>query len=646
LKSEYSPLVSKAYSRFKRGVEIRWRDIQQNMRMRGKLISLTDLLIKIPQTKTAIRGVNQILFEIENSNEMNILVVNGEYGQGKSQIAQIIEEHFSNKELHPNVIPCHLDLSTIPKFIKEFSRNLRNYFQRDSAMSKIGYYLDLLSKEINEDPYPLMSIIQNFIEVLIETTNHGRIVALIFDEFDIILRNPHEFKPWGDLFVRLNDTVDLKLLLILLLPQNTANQIRAFDKRLHRWDTAFGIESIMLTGKYLDKVPIAVANILTMKSIISRIQFNEFYLSFVSKTLDFQFDHLRNYTIRSVNTWTVELAEMLHKLMSWNLERLVNIYNRLDRTDRGDLIEECLRNFFLNTQLPDFKLKNHETDELDIYRVFYSNKNIKSADKISDGHFNISRLMDKIVVDEEKIAVEIKYSSNGMHTTDQIKKIRTLAQGFPTIFISLGTSKEYINSLNDKITLWKRESVEIYPLIVVRIPDELLYPLLTIQNKDDPEFNNIVKVLTVWAKRFCPFLPILENYFKSLSDNLLERRLAVRIKSIKGIESVSTSGSSGTIHIGSTHSLNDGIRLLCSYIDVGIKQYKQVSVLEKDVIKRIERKYPSILVDFQDNFRQALNELNRGNMIQQFQRGTKDNIKKTLNWNVEDAVKSLIKNLS
>ena len=46
------------------------------------------------------------------------------------------------------------------------------------------------------------------------------------------------------------------------------------DKRLERWNISFGINAVILTGKYQNYISQAIANILAMKSITSKIEFD------------------------------------------------------------------------------------------------------------------------------------------------------------------------------------------------------------------------------------------------------------------------------------------------------------------------------------------------------------------------------------
>jgi len=636
-----SSVVSKAYSRFKRGVEIRWEDILNYSRRKGQNPILNELLIELPQIKMVKNKVYELISNVETSNEMGIQVIYGEYGQGKSQIAQILAEQYHNKSLYSTIIYIYHKISTISNFVSHICNIIRKEFEGSHGLGKVEIFLDKLEYSMMQmKSFP--EVINYLIKTIQEVSRQGRTILLVIDELDIILTNPEEFKPWGDLFVRLNDSEDLNLILLLLLPQATAEKIKNFDSRFERWDIAFGINAVILTGKYLKLLPQAITNILSMKSITSKINFNNFFLEFASSSIDFMYKNMKKSSIRTVNLWAVELSEMFHELMDLNWEKRYHNFLQEDTYQQGNILEKNLRAFLAHCQLPDFQLKNPDTDDFDVYQSNFYNENLKFEDKESDGHILITKILNEIPIEEAKIAIEIKYTSTGDHTSDQIMKIKTLARGFPLIFFSLGSSDIFFESLLKKIESWYSESIIFYPILPIRLPKTLLSPLLILQEKSEPEFLKAINIIRVWARRFCPFLQSLEDYFKNLPEKLIDRQIKIRLMHIIDKEKV-TGGLEPFIEGKKIPKIKNGINLLCTFIEDAIKSHKQLHVLERDIRKKIKDLYPTIENEFMSLLPQLLSELVHNNLLETFKwGGTKDAIKKhKLNWNLDKAIKIL-----
>ncbi len=671
-KVEMRDLVNKAYAKIMRGVEIKWKDIQSISQRYSLRTPLQNLLIELPQIKEVINQVEHNLAKIENSHEMQVQVVYGEYGQGKSQIANILLELFSDTTRFPNCIYFYHSVTTINSFIEAFISHLSNILTGKPFYSKIEPFLDQLRYAV-DSRILITQIIETFSKIIKELSKRGYTTVLIFDEVDKALNSPDDFKPWGDLFVTLNDESDLKLLLVLLLPQSTAQQMLLIEPRLERWTTALHINAVYLTGKYLDFVPHAIGNILAMKAITERISFNTMYLEFAAHAISFQEKRLKSLSIRAVNQWAVQLAEMLIRLMNWNWDSLLTQFQHLDRTKKGQVIEKKLRTFLTNTQIPNFTLKNPDTNEFERYHITYSNDNLTTENKVSDGHFQIKKFVENAVVEETLVASEIKYTDTGSHDSEQINKVKILSTGFPTIFFSLGSNTETANLIRERINLWHKQHSALYPVLLIHIPKPLITPLL-ILHEDSTTVNPAkIAILTFWAKSLCDFMQPLENFFKNLPDKLLERAIAIRLEKLKQITqlgsiqakqdqspSISTTQPSLTTSTNNKTQLTiqsgasspqpnlmvEAITLFCSYIDAAIKSWKTIQVLQRDVLKKVKKQYPLVADSFEQIFPQILQVLQNNNFILITTRGDKEIIKKTSSWNISHAAQLLIQQFS
>jgi len=640
-RSDKKKIIPKAYDRFRRGSEIRFKDLGG--------VFLSDMLIEIPQTNMVKKKIDDLLIDVENSSGMGVQVIYGEYGQGKSQISQILIENYSNYSHYPNILHFSHKISTFEKFLKYFCFSIKNQFERSQGLSKIEEITEKIEKKLEKEQIPIAKTIDLFIEVIKESTRQGRIVLLTFDEIDSALTDSEEFKPWGDLFVRLNDSEDLMLILIFLLPRAIGDKVRSIDTRLQRFDLWFGIKSVILPGRYQKQVPKAVANILSMKSISSNINFNDFCLEFTSEALEFQNEKLMKDSIRSVNIWAVELSEMLQELMNLNWDRLFSEFSKEDKTKQGDILELQLRKFLIDCQIADIKIKNPDTEGFDIYQSFFYNDNLKHENKESDGKFVIAKLEDKVVVENIEVAVEIKFTSTGEHTSNQISKIKKLSSGYPLIFFSLGSSENYYKTLLERVDRWFSESHTIYPILILRLPKNLLSPLLILGEIADPEYLTSINILMAWAKRFCPFLSKIENFFYHLPEKLYERQIVIKSESLKSIsqKTIDKKSVNGAITFQKKEiqisPWQNAVNMLCSIID-SIKKHKLIYVLEREINNKVSKEHPKVLEDFRVLFPKLLKELISKEKVKQFEYGKdkKPAIKKiTLNWNINESVQIL-----
>ncbi len=337
---------------------------------------------------------------------------------------------------------------------------------------------------------------------------------------------------------------------------------------------------------------------------------------------------------------------MLQELMGFNWDRLFSEFSKEDKTNRGDTLERQLRKFLIDCQIADIRIKNPDTDGFDIYQSLFYNDNLKHGNKVSDGKFLITKLEDKVAVESIEVAVEIKYTSTGEHTSNQISKIKKLASGFPLIFFSLGTSENYYNTLLERVDRWISESQTMYPILILRLPKNLLSPLLILGKLTDPEYLTSINILMAWAERFCPFLSKIENFFYHLPEKLYERQISIKLKSLKSISQEIIEKESDIDDITQEIQitpLKSAVNMLCSIIDT-IKNHKLIYVLERELNKKVKKEHPKVLEDFKILFPKLLKELINQAKVKEFEYGKdkKPAIKKiTLNWNINESVQIL-----
>lgn len=224
-----------------------------------------------------------------------------------------------------------------------------------------------------------------------------------------------------------------------------------------------------------------------------------------------------------------------------------------------------------------------------------------------------------------------------------------MASGYPLIFFSLGSSENYYKTLLERVDRWFSESHTIYPILILRLPKNLLSPLLILGDIADPEYLTSINILMAWAKRFCPFLSKIENFFYHLPEKLYERQIVIKSESLKSIsqKTIDKESVNGAITFQKKEiqisPLQNAVNMLCSIID-SIKKHKLIYVLEREINNKVSKEHPKILEVFKILFPKLLKELISQEKVKQFEWGKdkKPAIKKiTLNWNINESVQIL-----
>ncbi len=648
----YSKIVSKAYNKFKYGKEIKWDEVKSFSSSSGIQNLLSEILIELPTIKMAYDEIEIKLSEIDNNSDMEIQMIYGEYGQGKSQLGHLLIENFSRSYAFPNLICLYYSVSTFSDFINTLISCFSLYFNQKPEYNKIEPYLDNLKNFKTKKKFSLMEIIKNIIDLIKEISNRGYKFLLIFDELSKTLSHPDDFKFWGDLFIELNDADNLKLLLVFLIPNSTGEEIRKRDKRFERWNVPFDINAINLSGKFLDKTPCAISNILSMKSIKSKNSFDDLAFRFFTNVIFHQKNYLENESIRLVNTFAVQLAEFYDKMLKWKLNTEIMVFKPKSAQSKGQIIESKLRIFLEKAQLPDFKKKDKETRDYETFRALYSKKNLEVDHKKSDGHFRLEKIIKNIISEESKIAVEIKFATNGDHTKEQLKKVEILAKEYPTLLISIGSEYVLFKNHSDDMKQWNKDNPSSYPIKLVHIPDILYYPLLILGLQKKDNLMNKIQVLSSWAKIFCKFFEEIQIFMKNIPTLLIERDYKMKFESLKvkkkksktkpkkisGLDSFTPDISDIT-----ENNFEEAIICLCSFIGTKIKKFKGYDVLQRGLMKEIKTQYPQVKEKFERNFSKYIKELRKNNQIEIYEASDgKRKIRKTLDWDSEESMNILL----
>lgn len=378
-------LWTKAYIKLKKGSEIRVQDLDKIYRTKKKPIS--EILIDVPQVRISKEKINKALKNVKISNEGDIRIVYGDFGHGKSQTANLIVESIRSNNISNQIVYIE-NITTFRIFIINFTDYLGNLLFKNNKhlFNKVEPILDFL-KKANDQSISISKIRSIFIKLIKELSERDYITILFLDELNKVLHDQIEIQHWIDFFITLTDESNLSLLLVCFIPQSTDRAMINIDKRMERWNTFFGIDATYLDGKYGSKVLLGIANLLALSSLNHYIDLSKNSLEFIYNIFLFRKDYLEGASIRKINTWTINLSELIIECKKYNLWERVKEFNRLDRTDKGLFIESKLRSLLSIDQLPQFELKRKDSEEKEIYRVEYQDENLRVENKKSDGHY-------------------------------------------------------------------------------------------------------------------------------------------------------------------------------------------------------------------------------------------------------------------
>lgn len=651
-------LISKAYNQLLNGEEIKWETVREYS---NKNFSLNKLLVDLSLIKEIKRELNEIIDEIEDLNEKKIKVIYGEYGQGKSQTAQILQEWLNDDQKFPGVIPIYQCVSVLPKLFWYSSHQIKKKVLATSVIQELNLHLRNLSLGQPENFFTspqnvqIPYLIDEFNNLMIKLTNFGYTTILILDELDKILTDPKNWKPWGDLFTSLKS--DMSLLIIILIPQRIGQEILKTDPRMERWLIYFNFDATFLTGLVQDKVPEFVGNILAMSAVKNRLKLDK-YLEFAHACVNIKKDWLESAKVRSVNIWSIHLAKILEVLVNINFERIKEKFYELSEQKRGLRLEYCIRTFLKSIQFPDLIQKMD--DETQLYKSYYKNKNLIYSKKESDGQIRVEKIVNNQVVEYKEIAVEIKYTSQGRHSDEDVRKLQILSEKWPLIFVSIGSDVDYLRDLEQETIKWEKSAIGVipnFPVLIVHIPN-ILYHLLLILEEDlkdqsAPKYLNLVKF---WAEYIVNFLYLVQEFLTKLPELLIDRKMKIRLteaKLLTGSQILEESYSSPSLGSQIEEQgiiISDGriiekkaISILCSFIDTKINKYKYWDNFQTGVYEDIQKNSPDARKSFDQNLEDWINTLSEKKMATKKERGTNFAIYKLENWNFSDALNLLDK---
>ena len=254
--------------------------------------------------------------------------------------------------------------------------------------------------------------------------------------------------------------------------------------------------------------------------------------------------------------------------------------------------------------------------------------------------------MNKVVSEESKIAVEMKFATQGNHTKEHLEKIKILAKAYPTLLISIGSSPVLCNNYTNDMKEWNNQNISSYPIRIFHIPDILYYPLLILNETEKSILVNKIQVLNAWARIFCKFFEEIQIFMKEIPTLLIERNYNMKIKSLTGGGTGIPPPVSPPTNTGDADTyFKESITILCSFIDTKIKRYKGYNVLKRDLISEIKSNYPSAKDKFENEFDNYIADLKRNTKIEIFSgKDGKRKIRKTPDWNSKQSLKLLLEN--
>ncbi|MBD3212229.1 MAG: hypothetical protein GF311_06435 [Candidatus Lokiarchaeota archaeon] len=618
-------------------------DLERIRKTKTKPIS--EILIDIPQVSTVKERINDAIRSMNVSNELEIRIIYGDFGHGKSQTANLIVEFFrSNKK--SNQIVYIENISTFRDFVTNLAFHLSKEIREKNIhfYDKIDYLLGLLNKA-NDVKISLSKIRSSFIKLIKELSERDYHVLLFLDELNKVIRDPIEVQNWIDFFITMTDESNLAILVACFIPQSTKRELINIDKRMERWNTFFNIKAAYLDGKYGNKIMKGIGNILALSAINHYTSFSDKSLEFIYNVFLFRQDYLEGASIRKINTWTVNLSEFIIECSKFDIFEKSKKFLKIDRTDKGLYIEKKLRILLELDQLPQFELIRKDSEERERYRVEYHDKNIKVGNKVSDGHY---QQFVQFMNDEKlklKVAVEVKYTEHKNHQDSQIEKVIKLADQYPTIFFSLGPEKSVGNELKKSLTQIYEKNIQKLPIFIINIPNEILFPLLLLpEDKSSPGFNQIKHILIVWSDIVTAHREELEYFFREIQSKLIQRKILLRSLELAGLpfnhkHTEKSIESKDTI-------LRKAKKLLSASLVAqmeDVKSYKYLSTINSQLIEMINDRFPEVATMVVRKVSTLLDLLERERFIKKGGK-KKTTINKEDKWNASDVMLFLEKN--
>jgi len=520
-------LLTKVYSLMKRGVEIRIEDIEKAEESKT---SLTELFITIPQVTEVVDAVEDGLADLETMQITTIKVVYGDYGHGKSQTAQIALEKIVKQDHEADRL-IHLEnISSFRNFLEDIAKSIRQQITSSKKPQLISEIVDRLNliEGANSSDKSLSDLISNLLEILQTLSQHEINLIIFLDEVDKITHDSTDMTEWIDFFTTLNDTRDLRLFLVLFLPQTAGRKIMDSDTRMLRWEQFFEMEPIYLDGKYGKDTIRGVANVLSLGTLYNQKSLTDNDLQFVYTAYNYRKNFLVNSSIRKTNMWSLTTAEILNQCIEMDIWNKVSSF--LDRPGKTQkfLLEQQMRRILMEDRLPNFTLHIDDSDEKNTYRIEYEEENLVSNGIFSDGQYKLYRRSASSEFMEYGAAIKISASIKGTHESEVLNHVVTLAENHPVIFISLGLPQSSEEDLEKRFQRLTDKYIQYFPISIINIPKELFGPLILVPTEDSEPMRKLKNTVRAWGTHITDHINELQNFLNNLPNKMIDR--TVRLK--------------------------------------------------------------------------------------------------------------------
>jgi hypothetical protein len=511
----------------KRGIEVRMEDLQKTENLKT---SLTEIFITIPQVTEVINSVEDGLLDLEGMSITTVKIVYGDYGHGKSQTAQIAIEKITQQGTDADRI-IHLEtISSFRKFLKNFGQAIR---QQVSSSKQPQLITDLVNQlqfieEADNRESSLSELITQLTEILQRLSEEEFNIVLFLDEVDKITHDQSDMTEWIDFFTTLNDARDLRIFLVLFLPQASGQKLMSADTRMHRWEQFFEMEAIYLDGKYGKDTLKGVANVLALGTLYNKKSLTENDLQFVFTAYNYRQNFLVNSAIRQTNMWSLTTSEILNQCIEADIWSKVGEFLARPGATQKFLLETQLKRILLEDKLPNFVLHIDDSDEKEVYRVEYENEALSSNGVFSHGQYKLYRRTASNEIHEYSIAVIVNASTSGAHEAEILNNVVTIAENHPVVFISLGLPQTSEADFKARFQRLSEKYIQYYPISVINVPKELFGPLILVPTDPNEQMRNLRTTIKAWGTHITGHLVELQQFISTVPTQLIHR--TVRMK--------------------------------------------------------------------------------------------------------------------
>ncbi len=393
------------------------------------LNSLDNFLVDLEPTKNAIQRVKDCLEDIEYSQEW--LFVIGDYGSGKTQLKDRIGELVDQRDSSVLVnVSANLQIDSLEDFTNKFIDRLKNLVMREHK-EKYNEFIQLFEEygkknlKLEDNTRIVTKIIQKGIEI-------GLNFLIQLDELDQ-LTNMESFHPWASFVAKITDLIYEGILVIVYISEREINRFWNKDKRLIRTYTAIARPldpGTRFGSKYLE----GIANVLSIYQVANNFRYKKESVELLESFLAFHKKRLMNFGLRRFNTGAFLLAQMLQDFEKNELWQKIKKVKQQERSDIGHTAERCLINTINGTQF-NFNFEGEK------YTAEITSERVEGVGWRSDGRIVVLKEVERDLVEEMTIAIEIKYTTKSNHATNQLKKVEKIATNQPIVFYSIGVDE-------------------------------------------------------------------------------------------------------------------------------------------------------------------------------------------------------------